>query len=65
MIHSGHSSQARWQSQSRLIVDDLSAQLAPLDVYGLAGIGCTVVDGVIALVGASRKGLRALSRPAD
>jgi len=44
------------------LVDDLSAQLAPLDMYGLAGLGCAVFDGLTALAGASSKGLRALGR---
>jgi hypothetical protein len=67
MINSHYSSQGIWQSRSRLIVDDLSAQLAPLDLYGLANLGSAVGDGLIALSGASRKGLRTLgrARPTD
>jgi hypothetical protein len=63
MVHSHHSSQAWPQSRSQLIVDDLSAQLAPLDTYGLADIGSTVVDGLVALAGASSKRLHALRAP--
>jgi hypothetical protein len=36
-------------SASRLQVCDLSAQLAPLDLYGLGGVGAAVVDGLLAL----------------
>jgi hypothetical protein len=64
MIHSRHSSQAWPQSRSRLVVDDLSAQLAPLDSYGLADLGSTMLDSFIALAGASSRrlhGLRATS----
>ena len=58
MIHSHNSS----RTQSRLIVDDLCAQLAPLDMYGLANLGSAGVDCLIALTGALRKGLRTLVR---
>ncbi len=37
-------------SASRLQVCDLNAQLAPLNLYGLGGIGAAVVDGLLALV---------------
>jgi hypothetical protein len=36
-------------SASRLQVCDLNAQLAPLNLYGLGGIGAAVVDGLIAI----------------
>jgi hypothetical protein len=36
-------------SASRLQVCDLNAQLAPLNLYGLGGIGAAVVDGLLAL----------------
>jgi hypothetical protein len=67
MIHSHYSSQESLQSRSGLIVDDLSAQLAPLDMYGLTNLGSAAGDGLIALLGASRKGMRALgrARPTD
>jgi hypothetical protein len=61
MIHSHFSSQESLQSRS-LIVDDLSAQLAPLDMYGLANVGSAAGDALSALLDASRKGLRALNR---
>jgi len=35
-------------SASRLLVCDLNAQLAPLNLYGLGGIGAAVVDGLLA-----------------
>jgi hypothetical protein len=37
-----------------LIVKDLCAQLAPLNRYGLPGLGVVVADGLRALIGASR-----------
>jgi hypothetical protein len=37
-----------------LIVNDLCAQLVPLNRYGLAGFGAVVADGARALIGASR-----------
>ena len=36
-------------SASRLQVCDLNAQLAPLNLYGLGGVGAAVVDGLLAL----------------
>ncbi len=35
----------------RLVVDDLNAQLAPLNLYGLKGMSAAVVDGLLALAG--------------
>ena len=59
----GHySSHKSLQSRSRLIVHDLSAQLAPLDMYGPANLASAAVDGLIALFCTSRKRLRALAR---
>ena len=57
MTYSHHSSYDYPQSRSRLVVDDLSAQLAPLEMYGLAKITSAVIDGLAALADASRKGL--------
>ena len=37
-----------------LIVNDLCAQLAPLDRYGLPRLSAAVADGLRALMGASR-----------
>jgi hypothetical protein len=37
-----------------LIVNDLCAQLAPLDRYGLPRLSAAVADGLRALIGASR-----------
>jgi len=39
---------------SPLIVNDLCAQLAPLNRYGLPGLGAAVAKGLRVLVGASR-----------
>jgi len=63
MVHSHHSSQAWPQSRSQLVVGDLSAQLAPLDIYGLADLSSTMVDSLVALAGASSKRLHALRAP--
>ncbi len=35
----------------RVLIDDLNAQLAPLDLYGLKGKSAAVVDGLLALAG--------------
>jgi hypothetical protein len=43
-----------------LIVCDLRAQLAPLNRYGPSGLGAAVVDGLGALISASRT---AFARP--
>jgi hypothetical protein len=40
---------------SPLIVNDLCAQLAPLNRYGPPNLGAAAVDGLRALIGASRK----------
>ena len=40
---------------SPLIVNDLCAQLAPLDRYGFPNLGGAAVDGIRVLIGASRK----------
>jgi len=58
IIEMTHSSHDYPQSRSRLVVDDLSAQLAPLQMYGLAKLTSAVVDGLVVLAAASRKGLR-------
>jgi hypothetical protein len=42
---------------SPLIRHDLCAQIAPLDRYGLPGLGVALADGLLALVGASRTAL--------
>jgi hypothetical protein len=48
------------ESPSPLIVNDLCAQLIPLNRYGLPGLGAVVVDGARALVGASRTAMNAV-----
>jgi hypothetical protein len=60
MTYSHHSPHDHPQSRSRLVVDDLSAQLAPFDMYGLADLGSVMVHGLIALAGASGKSHHAL-----
>jgi hypothetical protein len=45
-----------------LIRHDLCAQIAPLDRYGLPGLGAALADGLLALVGASKTALRAAVR---
>ena len=47
---------------SPLIRHDLCAQIAPLDRYGLPGLGVALADGLLALVGASRTALCAAVR---
>jgi hypothetical protein len=47
-----------------LIVNDLCAQLVPLNRYGLPGLGAVVVDGARALIGASRTAVGAVARNA-
>jgi hypothetical protein len=48
------------ESVSPLIVCDLRAQLAPLNSYGLPGLGVAVAESLRALVGASRTALAAV-----
>jgi len=38
-------------SSSHFEVCDLKAQLAPIKLYGLGGVGAAVVDGLISLAG--------------
>jgi hypothetical protein len=57
MTHSHHSSHDYLRSRSRLVVDDLSAQLAAVQMYGLAKLTSAVVDVLVVLAAAS-KGLR-------
>jgi hypothetical protein len=62
MIQSRIFSNACPQSQSPLIVDDLSAQLAPLDRYGPSNLGPPLAHALGALADASRKALHAFAR---
>jgi hypothetical protein len=48
------------RSVSPLLVCDLRAQLAPLNRYGLSGLGVAVADGLHALVGVSRTAVGAV-----
>ena len=59
------SSQICPHSQSRLTRDDLWAQLAPLDRYGLAELSSALVDGLLALATWSKDALRARRTSAD
>ena len=43
-----------------LIVNDLCAQLVPLNRYGLPGLGAVVADGARALIGVSRSAVGAV-----
>jgi hypothetical protein len=43
-----------------LIVNDLCAQLVPLNRYGLPGFGAVVADGARALIGVSRSAVSAV-----
>jgi len=47
-------------SPSPLIVNDLCAQLAPLNRYGLPGLSAVVANGARALIGASRTAVAAV-----
>ena len=47
---------------SPLIVNNLCAQLTPLNRYGFPNLGAAAVDGLIVLIGASRKAVGALTR---
>jgi hypothetical protein len=55
--HNTHGSRAALSSP--LIVNNLCAQLAPLNRYGLPGLGAVVADGARALIGVSRKAVGA------
>jgi hypothetical protein len=50
----------RRDGESPLIVNDLCAQLIPLNRYGLPGLGAVVADGARALIGASRTAVSAV-----
>ena len=46
--------------EQSLIVNDLCAQLAPLNRYGLPGLGVAVAESLRALIGASRTAVSAV-----
>jgi len=50
MLTSNNPSRSGPALASGLLRNDLCAQLAPLNRYGLAGVSAALVDGVIALV---------------
>jgi hypothetical protein len=50
----------RRDGESPLIVNDLCAQLAPLNRYGLPGLGAVMANGARALIGASRTAVTAV-----
>ena len=60
MVCPNNRSRCGAESHSSLIVNDLCAQLAPLNRYGLPGLGAVVANGARALVGASRTALTAV-----
>jgi hypothetical protein len=59
MSHPLHLCRDSVQGASPLIRSDLCAQLAPLN--GLAGLSSALIDGLVALVSASRNALRSLA----
>lgn len=61
MFHPDHPCRGSAQRASRLIRSDLCAQLAPLNRYGLAGLSSALIDGLVALVNASRNALRSFA----
>ncbi len=54
MIMPCNSDRAWVRPEARLLRNDLCAQLAPLNRYGLAGFSSALVDGLRALFGARR-----------
>ena len=50
------------ESMSPLLVNNLCAQLAPLNRYGLPGLGAAVARGLGVLIGASRTAVGAVVR---
>jgi hypothetical protein len=50
----------RRDGESPLIVNDLCAQLAPLNRYGLPDLGAVVANGARALIGVSRSAVTAV-----
>jgi hypothetical protein len=61
MFHSHHPWRGSAQRVSPLIRSDLCAQIAPLNRYGLPGLSSALIDGLVALVSASRNALRSLA----
>jgi hypothetical protein len=45
---------------SRLLRQDLCAQLTTVNHYGLGGVGCALVDGLLALAVESKRAARAI-----
>lgn len=62
MLCSQNSHRAGDAHSSPLIVNNLCAQLAPLNRYGPPNLGAAAVDGLIVLIGFSRKAVGALTR---
>jgi len=60
MVCPHNRSRAGAESPSPLIVNDLCAQLAPLNRYGLPGLSAAVANGARALVGVSRTAVTAV-----
>jgi hypothetical protein len=60
MAYLHNRSRAGAASPSPLIVNDLCAQLAPLNRYGLPGLSAVVANGARALIGASRTAVGAV-----
>ena len=55
MFRSRNSSLHNASLTRRLKIDDLDAQLAPLDRYGLTGLGSVIVDGIRTVAGGWRE----------
>jgi hypothetical protein len=53
-MYSSSHTQRTGRGGDSLIVKDICAQIAPLNRYGLPGLGNAVADGLRALIGASR-----------
>jgi hypothetical protein len=47
---------------TELVRQDLCAQLTTLNLYGLGGVGCALVDGLLALAVRSKHAMRATGR---
>jgi hypothetical protein len=60
MHYSHNSHHGGAECASPLIVCDLRAQIAPLNRYGLPGLGAAVADGARALIGVSRSAVTAV-----
>ena len=58
MLRPQFSAKGGERSVSPLIVNDVCAQLAPLNRYGPTGLGAAIAEALRALTGAARPALR-------